>query len=48
MIEEDGKTEEEFIELIENSRSELTTLTEEAQSLSDVIDANLDKLLDSV
>lgn len=46
VIEEDGKTEEEFISLIEESREELVQLSDEAQLLGRIINANVGKLLE--
>jgi type I restriction enzyme M protein len=47
VIEEDGKTEEEFISLIDELREELTRLSNEAKPLGQIIDANIAKLLEA-
>ena len=46
VIEEDGKTEEEFISMIDESREELARLSNNAQVLSQIVDANIAKLLE--
>ncbi|MCE2914048.1 MAG: type I restriction-modification system subunit M [Rubrivivax sp.] len=46
VIEEDGKTEEEFVELLETSRAELVELSSQAADLHGLIDANLEALLE--
>ncbi len=46
VIEEDGKTEEEFVELLETSRAELVELSSQAADLYGVLDANLEALLE--
>ena len=47
VIEEDGKTEAEFIGLIEESREELERLSDEAQLLGRIISGNVAKLLEA-
>jgi hypothetical protein len=44
VIEEDGKTEEEFIESLSALQTELQTLNDEAQTLSTVISHNVQEL----
>ena len=46
VIEEDGKTEEEFIELLEASKNELADLSVQATALHRILEANLSLLLE--
>ncbi len=48
VIEEDGKTEEEFMSLIDESQQELNLLTDQAADLKATIDANLKTLLEAM
>ena len=45
VIEEDGKTQEEFISLLDEMNEELRNLSKDAQSLGNVVDANMTALL---
>lgn len=48
VIEEDGKTEEEFLSLLDESHQELAALTDQSAKLKAIIDANLKTLLEAM